>query len=179
MAVRQSFDSIDAALLRALIANSRAPIMGLADQIGVSRNTVQAHLSKLDAIGALRTFDRCVDPGFLGYPLRAYIWTRVEQRQLDAVSAELNDVPEVIAVDGLSGDDDLLVQVVARDADDLYRIAGQILSIDGVERTRTSLVMRELVEYRIAQLIGTSVESAQLPADSGPTGELHVRRRIR
>jgi DNA-binding Lrp family transcriptional regulator len=70
------------------------------------------------------------------------------------VSAALHDVPEVIAVDGLSGDDDLLVQVVARDADDLYRIAGQILSIDGVERTRTSLVMRELVEYRIAQLVG-------------------------
>jgi len=31
---------------------------------------------------------------------------------------------------------------VARDADDLYRIAGQILDLDGVEKTTTGLVMR-------------------------------------
>lgn len=46
---------------------------------------------------------------------------------------------------GFSGGADLLIQVVARDADDLYRIAGQVLSIRGVRRTNTSLVMRELV----------------------------------
>ena len=59
---------------------------------------------------------------------------------------------------GLKRDDDLIVHVVARDADDLYRIAGQILDIDGVERTRTSLVMRELVERRVAQLLLRSSE---------------------
>ena len=42
----------------------------------------------------------------------------------------------------LSGPTDLLVRVAARDADDLYRIAGQLLVTDSVERTTTSLVMR-------------------------------------
>jgi DNA-binding Lrp family transcriptional regulator len=68
----------------------------------------------------------------------------------------LSEVPEVLQVHGLSGVTDLLVQVVARDANDLYRVAGQILDIDGVTRTETGLVMGELVEYRIAQLIGAS-----------------------
>ena len=45
------------------------------------------------------------------------------------------------------------MQVVARDTEDLYRVAGQILTIDGVKRTNTGLVMGELVEYRIAQLL--------------------------
>jgi hypothetical protein len=40
-----------------------------------------------------------------------------------------------------------------KDADDLYRVAGQILGIRGVRRTNTSLVMRELVDYRLTQLI--------------------------
>ena len=46
-----------------------------------------------------------------------------------------------------------LVHTVAADADDLYRIAGQILAIPGVERTNTALVMRELVSYRITPLL--------------------------
>jgi DNA-binding Lrp family transcriptional regulator len=56
-------------------------------------------------------------------------------------------------VHGLSGPTDLLVHVVATDADELYRIAGQILAIPGVERTNTALVMRELVHYRITPLL--------------------------
>lgn len=45
------------------------------------------------------------------------------------------------------------MHVVATDVEDLYRIADQILAIPGVERTDTSLVMRELVDYRISPLL--------------------------
>ena len=54
---------------------------------------------------------------------------------------------------GLSGVTDLLVHIAARDADDLYRIAGLILDVDGVEKTTTGLVMRTLVEYRLTPLL--------------------------
>lgn len=53
----------------------------------------------------------------------------------------------------VAGENDLLVHPIARDADDLYRIAGHILAIPGVERTNTALVMRELVSYRITPLL--------------------------
>lgn len=89
---------------------------------------IHVRLSKRNSVGVLHAFDRLIDPGFLGYPLRACILTRVEQRSLAAVSSSLADVRAVISVDGLSGDDDLLVHVVARDAEDLYRIAGQTLT---------------------------------------------------
>jgi DNA-binding Lrp family transcriptional regulator len=79
--------------------------------------------------------------------------TRVTQRGLDDAGAALADIPEVLQVQGMTGQTDLLVHVVARDADDLYRIAGQILAIPWVERTDTALVMRELVGYRIKPLL--------------------------
>jgi hypothetical protein len=50
---------------------------------------------------------------------------------------------------------DLLVRVASRDADDLYRVAGQVLATNGVERTETALVMREMVSYRVAPLLHT------------------------
>jgi DNA-binding Lrp family transcriptional regulator len=56
---------------------------------------------------------------FLGSPLRAFVLTRVRQRLLTEVSAALTEVPEVVEVHGLSGGADLLIQVVAKDADDL------------------------------------------------------------
>lgn len=146
-------DSIDARLLVALTGDPRATTVALAERTGVSRNTVQARLNRWDDAGTLLPFDRRIDPGYLGYPLRAYMLTHVKQRRLSEVSAALGEVPEVIEVHGLSGAADLLIQVVARDADDLYRTAGRILGIKGVRRTRTSLVMRELVDYRLVQLI--------------------------
>ncbi|WP_123024703.1 Lrp/AsnC family transcriptional regulator [Mycolicibacterium stellerae] len=154
MTTKAGPDPIDARLLVALARDPRASAIALAAQTGVSRNTVQARLNKWDQSGALLAFDRRVNPAFLGYPMRAFIRARLKQRLLSQVSDALAEIPEVVEVLGLSGGADLLIQVVARDADDLYRIAGQILSIRGVRRTNTSLVMRELVDHRLIQLLG-------------------------
>lgn len=149
-------DGIDAALLRALIANPEATNLAIAETTGLARNTVRSRLAKYAQENSLHSFERRISPAFLGFPLSAYIVTRVTQRKLAAVGDALAEIPEVLEVNGLAGVSDLLVHVVARDADDLYRIAGQILHTDGVKRTNTGLVMRNLVEYRIAQLIEKS-----------------------
>jgi DNA-binding Lrp family transcriptional regulator len=146
-------DAADARLLLALTENPRATVLALAEQVGMSRNTVQARLAGLDARGVLGSFERRVDPAALGYPLTAFVMVQVTQRLLDEVAAALEEIPEVIEVLGLSGDTDLLVQVVARDADDLYRAAGRLLAIEGVQRTTTGLVMRQLVQHRTAPLL--------------------------
>lgn len=146
-------DAVDARLLMALTAQPRATTAALAEFLGLSRNTVQARLGKLEQRGALGSFERRIEPEALGYPLLAFVTTSVTQRKLDAVAEALARVPEVVEVHGLSGETDLLVRVVARDADDLYRVAGRILDSDGVERTATALVMRDLVEHRLTPLL--------------------------
>jgi DNA-binding Lrp family transcriptional regulator len=144
-------DTTDARLLLALAESPRATVLALAERVGLSRNTVQARLTRLEH--ALGSFERRIDPAALGYPLTAFVTVQVTQRMLAEVAAALDGVPEVIEVHGLSGPTDLLAHVVARDADDLYRIAGQLLATEGVERTTTSLVMRPLVEHRVAPLL--------------------------
>lgn len=83
--------------------------------------------------------------------MTAFIMVAVTQRKLANIAEALEQVPEVLEVHGLSGVTDLLVHIVARDADDLYRVAGRILDIDGVEKTTTGLVMRRLVDYRLTR----------------------------
>jgi DNA-binding Lrp family transcriptional regulator len=148
-----AMDSTDARLLLALIRDPRATVMSLAERLRVSRNTVQSRLARFDGHQVLASFERRIEPAALGYPLAAFITVTVVQQQLDEVASALAGIAEVIEVFGLSGPTDLLVRVAARDADDLYRIAGTILAIAGVERTETSLVMRQLVSYRCSPLL--------------------------
>lgn len=146
-------DATDARLLLELVANPRATGVELAARLGLSRNTVQARLARWEANGVLASFERRVEPRALGYPLAAFVAVVVDQHQLDGVVAELAEIPEVTEVCGTAGPTDLTVRVVARNAEDLYRITGQILKIPGVVRTNMSLVMQELVGPRTAPLL--------------------------
>lgn len=148
-----TIDAIDARLLLALTENPRGTAMALAAHAGLSRNTVQARLARLEENGVLRSVERRIEPAALGYPLRAYLTVTVVQSRLGTVARGLAAVPEVVEVLGMTGEGDLLVDLVSRNADDLYRVAGLILAIDGVTRTTTSLVMRRLVDYRVTALV--------------------------
>src|ERR1700722_8765261 len=105
----QRADAIDSRLLLAVAPDPRATTVKLAGDIGASRNTVQARLTRWDEDEVLLPFDRRIPPKFLGYPLRAFVLTRVKQRLLDDVSAELVQIPEIVEVLGLSGGVDLLI----------------------------------------------------------------------
>src|SRR3954468_22604800 len=146
-------DATDARLLLALGEDPRASVMALSHRLGLARNTVQARLSRLETNGVLAPLDRRVRPESLGYRLSAYVTVQVVQRGLAEVSDALAHIPEVVEVTGLSGVADLLVEVVAIDADDLWRITEQVLAIPGVQRTDTALALRRFVEHRLGPLL--------------------------
>ena len=151
-------DATDARLLLALSDDPRASVMALSQRLGLARNTVQARLARLESNGVLAPLDRRVRPEALGYRLAAYVTVQVVQRSLADVSGALADIPEVVEVTGLSGVADLLVEVVAKDADDLWRITEQVLAIEGVQRIDTALALRRFVDARITPLLERAAE---------------------
>ncbi|MGB3697424.1 MAG: Lrp/AsnC family transcriptional regulator [Gordonia sp. (in: high G+C Gram-positive bacteria)] len=146
-------DRTDARILRALCEFPRATGVQLAGLVDMARNTVQARMGRWDTEEVLAPFDRRVQPRDLGYPLRAYVAVVVDQHRLEQVVGALDGIPEVLEAVGISGIADLQLLVVAADADDLYRIAGHILAVPGVERTTVSVVMHEAIPYRTLPLI--------------------------
>ena len=161
LCVMSTLDATDARLLLALDDDPQATRVDLAQRLELSRNTVHARLTRWEDQAVLGAVDHRVMPKTLGYSLTAFVTIQIDQHRLDELTVAMTEIPEVLEVHGLTGVTDLLIHVVGRDANDLYRIAGRILSIDGVKRTSTGLVMQELMGYRIAQLIGT---------DSRPSG---------
>ena len=83
----------------------------------------------------------------------AFISVHVQQQKLGSLAEDLAAVPEILEGYGLTGSADLLLRVVALDAEDLFRINGKILACDGVERTDTALAMGELIPFRIQPLL--------------------------
>ena len=143
-------------MLNALTADHRATVVALADRLGLSRNTVQARMARLDRAGVFLSYERSLSAEALGFAIEAYISVTVRQRELPRIREELARVPEVLQAHGLSGTIDLLVRVACRDTQHLFDTDARILSIDGVERTETSLVMGEVIPYRMTPLMATA-----------------------
>ena len=154
-------DPTDARILLALCDAPRATGVQLATRLGLARNTVQARLSRWESDGLLQSIDRRVSPRDLGFPLRAFVSAVADQHRLEAVITALQAVPEVTEVTGISGEADLHIEVAATDADDLYRVAGLILAIPGVERTNVAIAMRQAVPYRTKPLLEKTARSSR------------------
>lgn len=155
----RNLDASDVQLILALSAEPRSTTVALAEKLGLSRNTVQAHMARLDAAGVFASFERRLDTAALGYPLTAFIEVHVKQKLLASIVRELAVVPEIVQAFGLSGRSDLLVRVVCLDAEDLFRIDALIVACRGVKRTQTSLSMGELIPFRLEPLLRRELAS--------------------
>lgn len=155
----RSLDEVDARILLALDADPEATVVALASQLHLSRNTVQARLRRLQASGALGPHNRRLDPAALGYPLLAFITLSVSQREAVRVAQQLARIPEVTEILVTTGDNDLLVRVLARDTGDLYRISSHMLAVPGVARGSTSIVLKEIAPMSLEQLLRRHAQS--------------------
>ena len=151
--IMQALDGTDTRLLSALAQDPRRTVVALAEKLGLSRNTVQARMAQLEKTHVFLSFERRINPASLGYPLMAFISVHVQQQKLGQLAQDLADVPEILEGYGLTGSADLLLRVVALDAEDLFRINGKILACDGVDRTDTALAMGELIPFRVQPLL--------------------------
>jgi DNA-binding Lrp family transcriptional regulator len=148
-----ALDAIDLRLLVALGADARASVTDLALRLRLSRNTVQAHLSRLERGGLLGFAGVLAQVTAAGFPLTAFVIVDIAQARFPATAAALAEIPEVLEAHGTTGDGDLWCRVVARDGNDLGRVLDAIGSCPGVDRTRTTLAIREAVALRTGPLL--------------------------
>jgi DNA-binding Lrp family transcriptional regulator len=151
-----ALDHVDLELLAALAADPRATVVALAERLGLSRNTVQARMGRLERTGVFLSYERALSSSALGFPIEAFVHVTVRQAEIPRITAELARIPEVVQAHGLSGQIDLLVRVACRDTQHLFDTDARILAIEGVERTETSLVMGEVIAYRVTPLMELS-----------------------
>jgi DNA-binding Lrp family transcriptional regulator len=146
-------DDTDRRILLALDDDPRVPVALLAQRLNLARGTVHARLEKLAGSEVLRDHSTRVRPDALGRGVAASIRVELDQHQIAAAIEALREVPEVLECFAPAGDTDLLLRVVAKSPDDLYRVAEVVRLCPGILRTSTSLFLREVIPYRVRGLL--------------------------
>lgn len=155
-----SLDRLDVELLGALEHEPRLGVMELSTRLGVARNTVQARMKRLEDSGAVISYAPQFDLESIGLPIQAFLGVELVQGRLQRVVAALQRIPHVLEVHATTGREDLLIRVASATHAELQAVVEQILEIEGVAHTTTTLALTTPVPYRIQPLLEYTTEGA-------------------
>lgn len=132
----------DAELLSILKRDSRKTVSALARELELSRPTVQSMLDRLDAV-AIEKYTVRLRPEFANSFIRAFIFMIRDPRHWAQMKAAMLEIGEVGSIHTITGQYDVLIElhVDAGDFSRMDRILEQIVSLEGVMRTHTAMVL--------------------------------------
>lgn len=153
----------DRKIIRLLQSNARASYAELSRETGIPESTVRRRMDRLLRLGVIE-FAMLAEPAKLGYELRAMIGLKVELRRLEEIAETLRGMNEVTFAAFLTGNFDVMIQVVVRSQEALVTFLTQRLApIEGVRSTET-FVMPYIIK-RTTSWVLPDVDEA-LPADA-------------
>ena len=146
--LERTIDDIDLQILHKLQENGRESQAEIARVVRLAPSAVLERIRKLEAKGVIRGYAAQVDPAALGQGMLAFIAVRsAEGPSDDSVARQLGDLPEVLEVHHVAGDDCYLVKVRTRNSEHLGALLRtQIGNIPGVRSTRTTIVLETMKE---------------------------------
>ncbi len=146
MANPERIDETDQKLLDALAVNARLSLKELAQAAGMSSPSAAERLRRLEERGIIRAFTIDIDPAALGYPMQAIVRVRPLPGQLHIVKKLIQETPEFIECDKVTGDDCFIARLVVRSMGELDGILDKI-----AERaeTNTSMIKSSPVKRRL------------------------------
>jgi Lrp/AsnC family leucine-responsive transcriptional regulator len=155
--VQRILDDIDAGILKILQENARTTQADIAKAVGLAPSAVLERIRKLEAKGAIREYVAAIDPHVANLPLLAFVAVRTNEYGPEQPSARaLAEIPEVLEIHHVAGEDCFLLKVRAKDAEHLGQmLRRQIGSVPGVTSTRTTIVL------------GTVKETSRIPVVRG------------
>lgn len=143
-------DELDRRLVTALRANARASYAELGRTVGLSGPSVQERIRRLEERGVLTAYNARVEPSALGLDVTAFVGLLLsDTADQTAVAGRLDAVEEIEDCWYVAGDESYLVKVRVHNVGALEDLLGRLLRIEGIARTRTTLVLSTKWEGRL------------------------------
>ncbi len=160
-------DSIDASILSILQDNCRTSNAEIARQVGLAPSAVFERIRKLEEKAIIRGYRAEIDPAALDLGQLAFIFIRSSDRPGgDRTAQKLAEIPEILELHHVAGEDCFLAKVRARDAEALGRLLRERLgAIATIASTRTTIVLEVVKETAALPL-----QSEQVRAEAAARG---------
>lgn len=145
-ASRLKLDRIDRRILSDLQDNGRMTNVDLAKRAGISAPPCLRRVRNLEEMGLIRSYHAKVDAHAMGYPVTVFTVIKLASLadgDLKKFEEKIQDWPMVREAYMMTGDNDFLLKIVARDWDDYQNfLTGQLMNSVNIASVKSSLSVK-------------------------------------
>lgn len=139
-------DGIDAQILNILQSDARVTNVEMARQVNLAPSAVLERVRKLEERGVIRGYRTDIDPRAVEFGLTVFVAVRTSECGGPAEKL-LEQIPEVLEIHDVAGEDSYLLKVRTKDTEELGRLLREkIKPIPTVTGTRTTVVLQTFKE---------------------------------
>ena len=143
-------DLHDRAILKALLDDGRLSQVQLAERIPLSATAIARRIRALEEAGVIKGYQARINRRTLGLEMLIMVFISVQdqtEQSLESFEAAVVESPSVIGCQLMSGEDDYVLTVLARDLADYERIHKEWLSaMPHVTKINSSFALREIID---------------------------------
>lgn len=143
-----SIDALDKAILADLLMDGRQSQVDLAERVPLSPTAIARRIRALEQSGVIDGYQARISHKALGLTMMIIVQISLESQSeelLDAFEKAAAAAPSIVSCYMMSGQNDYLITVLARDLADFERIHKEELSrLPGIFRLHSSFVLRKV-----------------------------------
>jgi DNA-binding Lrp family transcriptional regulator len=139
-------DELDRNLVALLQANARESVANLARRLGVARTTVLARIERLERTQVIAGYGVRLGQDVLDASIHAYVGIILAPKHGPDMYKRLAKMPEVQLLCAVSGEFDYVAWLRADSPDRLNELLDLIGTLEGVERTTTSIILSRKID---------------------------------
>jgi DNA-binding Lrp family transcriptional regulator len=144
----RDIDALDRAIIRALLENGRLSQVQLAEQVPLSPTAIARRIRALEDDGVIAGYEARINGEALGFSMTVIVRISLKNQSeelLNAFEKAVAAVPSVVSCYLMSGDDDYMLTVIARDLAEYERVLKeQLARLPGIARLNSSFVLRKV-----------------------------------
>ncbi len=134
-------DTKDKKLISLLLENARSSTSNLARKMALSRTTIQARIKKLEARGIIKGYTIKLSSELENKVLTSHVTVQIEAKTEEKVIQQIKKISAAYSLYTISGEFDLIVILRAESTNELDAALSQLIHIEGVKRTKTSIIL--------------------------------------
>ena len=150
-------DRLDTMILGELSANARVSQVDLAERVGLSSTAIARRQKTLEDEGFIKGYQAMLDLDLMGLSTTVLVRIALESQSDEALrsfEAGVVKCPSVVRCFLMSGSDDYIAIVLARDIQDFERIHRTELSrLPRVSRIQSSFALRDVVNRSVPPIM--------------------------
>lgn len=133
-------DKLDSGIIEILSKNSRTPFTDAARRLKVSESTIRKRVSNLEKEKIIKKYSLVVDEDKAGHGSVALVGVDAAPEKYLEVAKKLTEMDEIKYAASSTGDHMFMLEVLAKNDDELRAVSEKLKRVDGVTRICPAII---------------------------------------